>query len=327
MGNGQAWWAAQGGGQGNAAPAAGGGGAGVQPFTPPAPPAAKAVTTDLSLPTALQSLISAPAGGGPAINEQALRMQPTGTMATNPNYPVLDFRMQPTYAQGGMVGAGGMPEQPGMPPMMGMAQGTPGMALPGGQRMDNQQMTAEMQKIMRANPQGIQQIKQAIQQAIQAGQLDPNQLQLAVQLAAVAVQNPEMYPQLRQFAIQQGLATEQELSPNYDQGLVFILLLAGQAVQQEMGGTPMGAGAPPVQNFAMGGRVESFNEYVSPGMGASSGGFAIGSPSGDTTGKKDDIPIRVSGGEYVIPKHVVDMKGKEFFDSLLEKYNPDNAKA
>jgi hypothetical protein len=124
-----------------------------------------------------------------------------------------------------------------------------------------------------------------------------------------------------------------EMSTNAGQDLRSIGITPGsleadiETGESVAGMEPMGAGAPPVQNFAMGGRVESFNEYVSPGMGASSGGFAIGSPSGDMTGKKDDIPIKVSGGEYIIPKHVVDMKGKEFFDTLLDKYNPDNAKA
>lgn len=43
------------------------------------------------------------------------------------------------------------------------------------------------------------------------------------------------------------------------------------------------------------------------------------SPTGDNTGRADDIPIRVSGGEYVIPKHVVERKGTEFFDKLIGK--------
>jgi hypothetical protein len=38
--------------------------------------------------------------------------------------------------------------------------------------------------------------------------------------------------------------------------------------------------------------------------------------------KKSDgsVLINAHEGEYVIPKRVVEMKGKEFFDSLVEKY-------
>jgi hypothetical protein len=32
------------------------------------------------------------------------------------------------------------------------------------------------------------------------------------------------------------------------------------------------------------------------------------------------VLIQAHEGEYVIPAHVVKMKGKEFFDSMLEKY-------
>jgi hypothetical protein len=32
------------------------------------------------------------------------------------------------------------------------------------------------------------------------------------------------------------------------------------------------------------------------------------------------VLINAHEGEYVVPAHVVRMKGKEFFDSMLEKY-------
>jgi len=65
----------------------------------------------------------------------------------------------------------------------------------------------------------------------------------------------------------------------------------------------------PVANMADGG-------IVTAGDNASEGGKVRG--PGTTT--SDSIPIRVSKGEYVIPAHIVQMKGKEFFDSMLEKY-------
>lgn len=253
-------------------------------------------TTSTALPAALANLL--PQGGGQqgsGINMQALQMAPTGTVASNPNYPVLDFRMQPTYADGGPVPPTGMPMNP---------QG--GMMPQGGAQMGMQDMQGEIQRIAQSNPQVIQHIQQAIMQAMQSGQLTPEQLNTAVQLATAAAQNPELYPRLRQLAIQRGLATEQDLPQQYDQGIVFALILAGAAVQQQMGGGQPQQG--PTQTLASGGRVHGYMPQTA-------------SPTGDNTGRADDISIRVSGGEYVIPKHVVEAKGTEFFDKMLESYN------
>jgi hypothetical protein len=52
------------------------------------------------------------------------------------------------------------------------------------------------------------------------------------------------------------------------------------------------------------------------GDNASGGGKVVG----PGTGTSDSIPIRVSAGEYVIPAKIVQAKGKDFFDSLLKKY-------
>ena len=120
------------------------------------------------------------------------------------------------------------------------------------------------------------------------------------------------------ISIQQGMANEQDLSPQYDEGLIFVLILAIRAA--EAGGLSMGAGAP------TGGAPAPANN--NPVMGMAGGGMVhVGSNAqhggavhGPGTGTSDSIPIRVSHGEYVIPAHVVQMKGKEFFDSLLQKY-------
>lgn len=42
---------------------------------------------------------------------------------------------------------------------------------------------------------------------------------------------------------------------------------------------------------------------------------------GDPQGKADNIQINVSGGEYVMPKDVVDILGPEFFDNLVAKFH------
>ena len=202
-----------------------------------------ASTTSLDLPASLQGLLGA---GSPqvAVNEPLLAQQSqqftqTGTVASNPNAPALDFRLQPTYADGGMVGQNGMPMAPA---------GTGGQ---GQAPMAPQMLEMQLQDFMRKNPEQVQQIAQAVMAGFQAGEITPDELNMANQLAMTALQNPEMYQYVRKYAIQQGIATEQDLSPTYDEGLIFVLLLAVRSVQQQTGG--MGAvggmgtqtGAPP----------------------------------------------------------------------------------
>ena len=229
------------------------------------------------------------------------------------------------YAEGGMVGAGGVPvgglgapgmPQGGMPQMMGAGGGAVGLQKGGAkQPMNLQQVEMQIKEFMQQNPQHVAQIQQVIQAGLQSGEITMEDLNMLEQLATTAMQNPEMYPYIRQFAIQQGFAGEQDLSPQYDEGLVITVLIATRAAKQgvgaPMGGAPMGMEPP---SFALGGMVD--DKTVRPGDMASEGGKV----KGPGTGTSDSVPIRVSTGEYVIPANVVRMKGKEFFDSMLEKY-------
>lgn len=217
-------------------------------------------------------------------------------------------QLPPAYADGGIV----PPAPPAAPPTTqpGLAPQQPGMSPPSGaaptQRMSLQQLQQEAQKFAQANPQAIQMIQEALMEGVQDGDVTPQQITMLVQMAIAAAQNPELYPRLRQMAIQQNLADEEDLPPQYDQGIVFSLIVAGTAMQQAgsrgvaIPQTP-GAQAPAVM-MAEGGHISMTR-----------------SPTGDNTGRADDIPIRVSGGEYVIPKHVVERKGTEFFDKLIGK--------
>jgi hypothetical protein len=178
----------------------------------------------------------------------------------------------------------------------------------------------------------VQQIQNTIQAGLQSGELTQQELNMAVQLATVALQNPEMYPYVRNFAIQQGLADEQSLSPQYDEGLLFVILLAARIAQQNMGGqnmiqggSPAMAGGQPQMAMANGGQVgdamaqqhnAQARTLVAHAGDGTQGGKVVG-PGHDTS---DNITIAVSPGEYVIPAKIVKMKGKEFFDSLLNKY-------
>ena len=208
----------------------------------------------------------------------------TGTMPMNTNAPALDFRSQPTYEAGGMIGPGGQPARPG------------GLNTQSQQGVTPEMMQQEVQRIVRENPQQVLKIKQAVMQALQTGDLTPEELNMIAQLTVAAAQNPEVYPQVRQFAIQQGLATEQDLPQQYDQGLVFTLLLVVQAAQAQLSGQPMSAGQPPEASMMSGG--------------------ALPEKSRNADGS---IKINAHEGEYVIPADVVRRKGTDFFDKMIEQ--------
>lgn len=211
----------------------------------------------------------------------------------------------PSYEIGGMVGTQGMPEPVGMP--MAAPEGA-GLAMggQGGQEpMSPQMLEMQANQIASQNPEQVEQVRMAIMQAMQSGELTQQELNMVIQLASVASQNPEMYPQVRNFAIQQGIATEQDLPQQFDQGLVLVLLLAAKSMQNDVGGQDMMQGGTPT----MAGQAS---------MGVPS--MAVGGPVPDSRKADGAVLINAHEGEYVIPSNVVKMKGKEFFDNLVEKY-------
>lgn len=281
-------------------------------------------TTSLDLPPSLQRLLQMPSQptmtaapnlpNGMAPNTSAL-----GTAAAMPVGQRMDS--MPSYADGGMVGMGGQPVAAGLAPTsaagmpvspqgpipMGSSMAPNSAPMAGGQQ--GQITEADIQQFMQQNPQAVQQLSQQLQMFIQNGEVNMQQLQMAEQLATVALNNPEMFPQMRNFAIRQGLATAADLPAQYDEGFLFTVILAARAAREAGGGAMAPQAEPSMANMAEGG-------IVTAGENASDGGPVVG--AGTTT--SDSIPIRVSTGEYVIPAHVVQMKGKEFFDSMLEKY-------
>jgi len=230
----------------------------------------------------------------PDTQEPPVQERP-GTPGLRP--PPFSFmeRRFPSYEEGGMIGPGGMPMRP------------TGVAPPSQPNMSSDQLEAEIQRMMQENPQAVQQIQQAIMSAMQTGELTSQELNMMVQLATVASQNPQMYPQIRQFAIQQGIATEEDLPPQYDQGLVFVILLAARASQQQaQGGTSMAAGqAPQIPQAA-----------TQPPVASMMSGGALPTKSANADGS---VPIIAHEGEYVIPRDIVLKKGTEFFDKLIGK--------
>ena len=242
-------------------------------------------TTSLDLPPALASIMNMSSAPMPAT-----QMNPasglSGAMGGTQTFI-------PQYAEGGMVGPGGIPQPTGV----GLQEGS----MPPGD-MSPQMIEMQVNQFAAQNPQQVQQIAQEVLQAIQSGELTMDMLNMIEQLAKVAIQNPEMYPYIRNFLIQQGIATEDTMSPQFDPGLIFVVLLAIRSIrsggaQISPGGVPMGMEAnPAIPSMAKGGSV--------PDSKKADGG----------------VLINAHEGEYVIPKNVVQMKGKEFFDNLVEKY-------
>ena len=238
---------------------------------------------------------------------------PTLVPSAPTNVPVLDLRSSQAgqllpYADGGMVPQAGM-----MPPGQGVPMGS-GMPAGPTRQLSIQEMQAEAQRLMQSNPQVFQQVTAVLQQALSSGELTMQELNTAIQMAVAAAQNPELYPRLRQLAIQQGLATDADLPVEYDQGIVFALIIAGTAIQKQGGQGATATPAQPVAQMRNGGQVMAH-------MGKVKGGYMPpeAAPSGGRTGREDDLVIAVSGGEYVIPAHVVEKKGTEFFDKLIGK--------
>ena len=241
-------------------------------------------TTSLDLPPALASILAMPAAGAPAP-----MAAPMAAPTTSPTIggalggaPSMQAQPLPSFQEGGMIGPGGMP----MPGPQG--QPTP--------PMDPAQRDQLLNQSLSQNPQVAQQIQAALMEGLQTGEITVQELNMIIQLTQVAAQNPDMYQYVRQFAIQQGIATEADLPQQYDEGLVMALLTVAKSAQQMMQGgqSMMPAAGAPMQSMKAGGTVK-----------------------GKTDGP---VPIMAHEGEYVIPKNVVQMKGKEFFDRLVEQY-------
>jgi hypothetical protein len=230
--------------------------------------------------------------------------------------PILQNLMAvPSYAEGGMVGPGGMPMRPstaastspvainamqGGAPIVGLAQ--PGAA---GSPLNFAAIDMEAQRFMQQNPQQVEQIKAEVQRAMAEGELDAAALNMFVQVATVALQNPDMWPQLRQSLIAQDMLDPEDIGEEYDQGFLITLYIIGKT----MGGgqmttpAPMSAGQEPQMSMREGGPLPAKSE----------------NPDGS-------IPINAHEGEYVIPADVARKLGTDHFDKLIAKARGVDAK-
>ena len=219
------------------------------------------------------------------------------------------FRPLPSYQMGGAIGPGGQPMRPA-----GLQD-----AAPTGEQMSPQMVEMQIEEFVRTNPQAVQQIQQLFMQGVQSGQLDQQELNNIYQLAMTALRNPAAYPQLRQYAITQGIAAAEDLPPQFDQPLVIAVILAIRSAQAGVGGQNMMQGGTPAM-------APPAPALGAPPPGGAMPSMAKGGPIPGGSGSKP-VAIEAHEGEYVIPKHVVDMKGREFFDKMLAQYGPDGKDA
>jgi hypothetical protein len=147
-----------------------------------------------------------------------------------------------------------------------------------------------------------------------SGEVDAAGLNLFVNVATAALQNPDLWPQLRQALINQGLVDANEIGTEYDQGFLITLYIVGKTMGGQMPGqpaapqdtgmqTPMSAGQPPQMSMSEGGPLPAKSE----------------NPDGS-------IPINAHEGEYVIPADVTRKLGTDHFDKLIAKARGVNEK-
>lgn len=222
---------------------------------------------------------------------------------------MLNMPMQ-SYAEGGMVGPGGIPQRPMTSPMaMNLAQqgGAPvvGMAPPGGQGrpLNFAAIDQQAQQFLQQNPQQVAQIKAEVQKSIAEGEIDEQGLNMFVQVATAALQNPEMWPQLRQVLIRQGILDAEDVGEEYDQGFLIILYIIGKTMTGGAATTPAPQQAAPM------------SAGQAPEMSMSKGG-PLPAKSKNPDGS---IPINAHEGEYVIPADVVRKIGTDHFDKMIAK--------
>lgn len=225
-----------------------------------------------------------------------------------------------SYQEGGMVQPAGVSMQPQQ-----------------GQPMNAEMLEMQINQSAAQSPEMIARVRAGIEAGLRSGELNMEDLNMAIELAKTVAQNPALYPQVRQFVIQKGLATEAELPPEYDEGIVIALLIAAKAMATDIefeGQAPIQPGQPaPVQDMKDGGLLEvpegnrglsKLPEEVRNKMGYMQDGGVLKGPAHSDGG----IPVKVAGvnnaemegGEYVIPKKVVMAKGTEFFDKMLANY-------
>lgn len=218
-------------------------------------------------------------------------------------------------ADGGLATPTGFSQVPGLTrryadggPLlaMGYAQGG---SVQMGPTPGSTSVTAQVNRILR-DPRLKQEIAARAQALMDSGELTTDEVQIMARVAEAAMYNQQLYPQLRQFVAEQGMTP---LPAAYDPATIVKIMAIARVLQEVQPATPPGQ-VPPVEQA-----------QVSPPPGMKQGGLI----NGPGTGRSDSIgtinrssgePVSVANNEYIIPEHVVRIKGREFFDKLLARY-------
>ena len=201
-----------------------------------------------------------------------------------------------SFDTGGTVGPGGMPAPP---PVNAPQQSIPQQAPQQDQAMDPAMAEQQLREFMSQNPEAVQHIRAMITELMQSGEITPDELNMAVQLARTALQSPASYPHLRQFAISQGVGTEQDIPEQFDPGLVMAILIAGQAIQEQSAGGGQGGGVMPKQ---------------------------AGLVQGNSKSKDGKVIAQMKEGEYVVDPDTLRYHGEKTFHKLAEQAKYPNGK-
>lgn len=197
---------------------------------------------------------------------------------------------------GGMAPASGVAPMMAPPPLPQYQLG--GAVGPGGMPM--MPMGMEDDEFDEADVAAIQ---AELIEALQTGEVTAQDLNLMIQAITVAEQNPQMYLAARNLLIQRDLIEPEDIPEQYDPEAMAMLSAVADVAQQALdAGAGQGAGTQ------------------QPGAMPPAGMQSL-QKGGPVAGVKDaPVPIMAHEGEYVIPKNVVAMKGREFFDRMIEQY-------
>lgn len=256
------------------------------------------------------------------------------------------------YADGGMPGQmpapqpqmqeAPPPQGPGMPMQGGGEQAQGGPFQGGGApAVDPQMASMRIDQMIQQHPELGSQLQQA---AAQMG-ITPQNAQQVSQIVMLAMQRPELYPQIRQYCIQTFGLDDADMPPQFDPQFMSVL-----AVLAHVGSAGAGLTAPPPPDQTgmpgqQGMGMSAAPSAAMPGGQPAPGGQPMqaqpptamdqpppqtpspqpmqsgGNVQGPGTGTSDSIPARLSDGEFVIPADVVRAKGTEFFQKLLDQYH------
>jgi hypothetical protein len=194
--------------------------------------------------------------------------------------------------------------QQGGAPIVGLAPASGGQGRP----LNFAAIDQMAQQFMQAHPDKVQQIKAEVDQALASGDVDAAGINTFVQIATVSLQDPAMWPQMRQALIRQGLLEAEDISEEYDQGFLIVLYIIGKT----MGNT--GAQTTPAAP-TQGAPQQPMSAGQAPQMSMARGG-ALPDKSDNPDGS---IPINAHEGEYVIPADVTRRLGTDHFDKMIAK--------